>query len=266
MAEGDQVASLATGGNPASSEGVTQDNQQKPAEVVPWVKELEGFDEQTRSKLSRFKTSKDVAKSYLELEKRLGASVVIPGKDATQSEKDEFAKRLGRPEAPDGYELDQVYLPDGVTRQENSEEAFKRMAYELGLTKDQGKKLYKYATTQAFEGVAALRKAQDQKRMEAAASLKKEWGAEYDGNLAKVQKINKLFGDDDWVQYLNEGAGNEPRLIKVLVKIAKQFSEDTLETGKLPSRTPERREPGLLDYGNLRPEISGENRYRKLTS
>ena len=266
MAEGDQVASLATGGDSTSQEGAAHDNQQTPAEVVPWVKELEGFDEQTRSKLSRFKTSKDVAKSYLELEKRLGASVVIPGKDASQSEKDEFAKRLGRPESPDGYELEPIYLPDGVSKKGDSEEAFKKMAYELGLTKDQGRKLYKYAATQAFDGVASLRKAQDQKRMEAAASLKKEWGAEYDANLAKVQKINKLFGDDSWVQYLNEGAGNEPRLIKVLVKIAKQFSEDTLETGRLQTRTPEKREPGLLDYGNLRPEISGDNRYRKLTS
>jgi hypothetical protein len=266
VAEGDQVASLATGGDPTSGAGAATDNRQTPTEVVPWVKELEGFDEQTRSKLSRFKSSKDVAKSYLELEKRLGASVVIPGKDASQSEKDDFAKRLGRPESPDGYELDQVYLPEGVSRQKDGEEAFKRMAFELGLTKEQGGKLYKYANTQAFEGVAALRKAQDQKRREAAEGLKKEWGAEYDANLAKVQKINKLFGDDNWVQYLNEGAGNEPRLIKVLVKIAKQFSEDTLESGRLPSRTPEKKEPGLLDYGNLRPEITGDNRYRKLTS
>jgi hypothetical protein len=264
VAEGDQVASLATGGDPASSEGAAKDNQ--PATVVPWVKELEGFDEQTRSKLSRFKTSKDVAKSYLELEKRLGASVVIPGKDATQSEKDEFAKRLGRPESQDGYELDPIYLPDGVSRMDGGEEAFKKMAFEIGLTKEQGRKLYKYAASQAFEGVASLRKAQDQKRREAAEALRKEWGAEYDANLAKVQKVNKLFGDDEWVQYLNEGAGNEPRLIKVLVKIAKQFSEDTLESGRLAPRAQERKEPGLLDYGNLRPEVTGENRYRKLTS
>jgi hypothetical protein len=265
VAEGDQVASLAAGGNPASGEAAAQDNQHKPAEVVPWVKELEGFDEQTRSKLSRFKTSKDVAKSYLELEKRLGASVVIPGKDATQSEKDEFAKRLGRPESPDGYELDQVYLPDGVSRQNGAEDAFKKMAYELGLTKEQGKRLYKYATSQAFEGVASIRKEQDSKRRSAAEALRKEWGAEYDGNLAKVQKVNKLFGDDDWVQFLNEGAGNDPRLVKILVKIAKQFSEDTLETGRLPTRVQERKEPGLLDYSGVRPEVSGENRYRKLT-
>lgn len=266
MAEADQVVSLAAGGKPENAEGAAQDNQQKPAEVVPWVKELEGFDEQTRSKLSRFKTSKDVAKSYLELEKRLGASVVIPGKDATQTERDEFAKRLGRPESPDGYELDPLFLPDGVSRQDGGEDAFKAMAFELGLSKDQGKRLYKYAASKAFEGVAALRKEMEKKKMAAAEVLRKEWGNEYTSNLAKVQKVSKLFGGDDWVEYLNEGAGNDPRLIKVLVKIANQFSEDTLESGRLAPRTQERREPGLLDYGDLRPEITGDNRYRKLTS
>ena len=110
-----------------------------------------------------------------------------------------------------------------------------------------------------------MRKEQENRRKAAAEALRKEWGGEYDGNIARVQKVNKLFGDDGWVQFLNEGAGNDPRLVKTLVKIAKQFSEDTLETGRLPTRIQERREPGLLDYGETRPELTGANRFRKLT-
>jgi hypothetical protein len=47
------------------------------------------------------------------------------------------------------------------------------------------------------------------------------------------------------------------------VRVAKQFSEDTLVSGKLPSPTKER-EPGMLDYSDVRPELSGVNRYRTI--
>jgi hypothetical protein len=261
MAEGDQGTSLAAGGDIKSSEESVKDNQPQTTDAPEWLKKLD-VDEQTRGKLTRFKTEKDLAKSYLEAERRIGASIVIPGKDATQAEKDAFAKRLGRPETQDGYELDPVFLPEGV-QEAGGEKAFKEMAFEIGLTKDQARRLYKYATSQAFEGIAAMRKQQDQAKRAAAEGLRKEWGGEYDGNLAAVQKLNKIFGDDEWVKYLNNGAGNEPALIKFLVKVSKQFSEDTLETGKLPGRKEEKREPGLLDYGDTRPEITGANRYRK---
>jgi hypothetical protein len=264
MAEGDQEVSLAAGGDTKTSEGAANDNQTPTTELPGWVAKLD-VDDQTKAKLSRFKEEKALAKSYLEAERRLGASVIIPGKDATQAERDAFAKRLGRPENPDEYELDPVFLPEGV-QEAGGEKVFKDMAFEIGLSKDQARRLYKYATSQAFEGVAAMRKQQEQNKRAAAEGLRKEWGNEYDGNLAKVQKINKLFGDDEWVKYLNNGAGNEPALIKFLVKVSKQFSEDTLETGKLPGRKEEPREPGLLDYGDTRPEISGANRFRRFTS
>lgn len=263
MAENDPApVSLAAGGD-ADNHAEQGKGNQTATESPEWVKKLD-VDDQTRGKLSRFKTEKDLAKSYLEAERRLGASVVLPGKDASQAELDAFAKRLGRPESPDGYELDPVFLPDGV--QDNGGEAvFKKIAFEIGLTKDQAKRMYKVAATQAFEGVAALRKQQEQSRERAREALQKEYGDEYKANLAMVTKVNKLFGDDEWVRFLNNGAGNEPALVKFMVKVAKQFSEDTLETGRLPGRKEEKREPGLLDYGNTRPEITGENRFRTVT-
>jgi hypothetical protein len=264
VAENDPGAvSLAAGGDAGNVEKAEQGNQSAP-EAPEWLKKLD-VDEQTRGKLTRFKTEKDLAKSYLEAERRIGASIVIPGKDASKAELDAFAKRLGRPESSDGYELDPVFLPEGVS-EAGGEKVFKDMAFEIGLTKDQARRLYKYATSQAFEGVAAMRKQQEQNKRAAADALRKEYGNEYDGNLAAVQKVNKLFGDDEWVKYLNNGAGNEPALIKFLVKVSKQFSEDTLETGRLASRKETPREPGLLDYGETRPEITGANRYRRLTS
>lgn len=259
------VKSLADGGNPETSEKAP-DNQPQTQDTGPeWVKKLEGFDDGAKSKLARYKTVNDLAKSALEFDKRISASVVIPGKDATKETWDTFYKRLGRPESQDEYELEQVYLPDGVSRAEDAETTFKKMAFDLGLTKDQAKRLYKHASEQALSGVSMLKKTMERNRKEAAETLKKDYGSDYDKNIALVQKVNKLFGDDSWVQYLNEGAGNEPRLVKFLVKVAKQFSEDTLESGRLPPRTPERREPGLLDYGDKRPEITGDNRFRRLT-
>ncbi len=255
----DPVPSVATErlGNPnAPAQG------NPPASQSDWVKGLEGITDEERGKLSRFKTDKDCAKSYLQLESRLGASVVIPGKDATPQDWEAFYKRLGRPETKAEYELEKLFLPDGVTRDEKTEEAFKAIAFELGLTKDQAKRLHKYANEQMIAGVSNLRSAMAARTEESRTALRKEWGGDYERNVAGITTLVRKFGGDDTIQYLNSGPGNDAPLLKFLARITKVLSPDTLETGALP-RVTEERQPGVLHYDN-RPELTGANRTRSI--
>lgn len=249
--------SLAAGGDPGnvdpSTQG-TQGKQEATVEAPEWVKRLDGFDEKARGRLSRFKSEKDLAKSYLEADSRLGRSVIIPGQDATPDERAAFWKRLGRPEKQDEYELDEVYLPDGVTKI-GGEESFRRVAIEAGLTKDQARVLHKFAAQTAIDGLTSLKQQAEMKRKEAAQVLRKEYGEEYDRNLALLKKVRTRFGNDAFDRFLNTtGAGNDPDMIRFLVAIGKQMAEDTLEQGRVPGREAEEREPGVLEYQN-RPEL-----------
>jgi len=265
MAETDQgVTSLAAGGEPENSEATSQDNQPQTTETTGGEElKLSGFDEKDSGILGRFKSQNGLAKSYLELFKRMERTVAIPGENAKPEEVEAFYKRLGRPDSPDGYELETVYLPDGVTKADMGEENFKKIAHKLGLTKAQAKELHKWAVDTSLDQVKQVRQVAEQKKREASEVLRKEYGLDYDKKIALMGQVNRKFGGDEWIQFLNEGPGNDPRLIRVLVKIGESISEDTLVQGRPPGATGlEEREPGVFSYPN-RPEVTG-NRFRSV--
>lgn len=263
MAEAEQAStSLATekvaeNGKPADS----GNQARSEAQVPEWLTKLEGFDDKERSRLSRFKSEKDAAKAWLNADSRLGASVVIPGKDASKEDWDTFYKRLGRPESKGDYELDAIFLPDGVTRDEKTEEQFRQIAFDLGLSKEQAKKLHKYAAQQGIESFTNLRKQMEAKKEEARSALRKEWGADHDRNLALIGTLLRKFGSDEVIQYLNSGPGNDPPMLRLLAKFANAISPDRLETGSLPSETQE--DDGSILFPNS-PSMTGANRERRV--
>jgi hypothetical protein len=259
MAEDSGDTSLAAGAADNSQEA-DQGNQSAPVAAEGGLQ----FDlpAEDRTKLARFKSHNDLGKSYLELERKLGASITLPGKNSTAEEREAFHKRLGRPDSPDGYELDSFFLPDGVTKADMGEEKFKAQAYELGLSKDQAKALHKWAVDASLEQAKQMKQQQALKKRDASEALRKEHGLEYEKKLALVGLVNQRFGGDEWIQFLNEGPGDDPRLLRVLMKVGEAISEDTLVQGRPAGMEPGEREDGLLSYPN-RPEITG-NRFRSV--
>jgi len=263
MADADPtVTSLAAGGEPENSTGAGPENPPQPPET-PKEEGLkfDGMSEEQRTKLARFKTQNDLGKSYLELERKLGASVVLPGKDAKQEDWDAFYKRLGRPDSPDGYELESVITNEGVKLDDVGDVEFKKQAHELGLTKNQAETLHKWWINAIIGQTEKLKTAAKEKKREASEALRKEYGLEYDKKLALVGLVNRKFGSDGWLPYLNKGPGNDPEFLRFLIKIGEAISEETLVSGRATTAvTVDEREPGVLNYPN-RPEIT-KNRFR----
>jgi len=263
MAENDPIdTSLAAGGTAGNSPEVDAGNQTPTEPTEEGLK----FDlpEADKTKLAKFKTHNDLGKSYLELERKLGAAVVLPGKDASTDERDAFYKRLGRPDSQNGYELDPVFLPDGVTRDEVSEGKFRAIAFDLGLTKDQARLLNKYAKDQSIEMIQQGRQLKEKAKQEGSEALRKEHGLEYDKKIALVGLVNTRFGDTEgnWIRYLNTGPGNDPPMLRFLIKVGEAISEETLVHGRPPGTEPGEREPGVLSYPK-RPELN-KNQFRNV--
>lgn len=237
---------------------------EKPAEanqtVETGAEKTDGADARFVGKDGKLDADK-LHKSYKELEKRLGASVVIPKSDAKPEEWSSFYKRLGRPEKPEEYELEDIFLPDGVTKADFGEEDFKKAAFELGFSKDQAKKLHKWAVNQSMEIAKQQRAKFEARKTESSDALRKEYGEKYKEKLANVAMVSRKFGSEEWTQYLNEGAGNDPRLLRVLIKIGDAMSEDTLERGNGPA--PKEQAEGVERYPNS-PGMTGNNRFRSV--
>ena len=206
---------------------------------------------------TKFKTKGDLAKSYLELQKKLG---VWPGENASEEDKAQFFARIGRPETADAYEIDFSEVPDGFIDKDKAIADIKKSAYEAGLSAVQAKKLAASTAATLKQQVAALADA----RKTADTELRKEWGEHYDDNLALVGKVVNEYGGDGIVHFLDKtGAGNNPDFIQMMAKLGQALSEDTLVGGSQGGdESGNGRDEGLLDYPNT-PELQGKGRYRQ---
>jgi hypothetical protein len=96
--------------------------------------------------------------------------------------------RARRPETKDGYELDTLFLADGVTKDAETEGKIRDIAYDLGLNKDNAKKLHKTFIDLANRGAAMVGEMKEKARE----TLRKEWSGDYDKNIAWFPVLRKF--------------------------------------------------------------------------
>lgn len=184
----------------------------------------------------------DLAKGYLSSQSMVGADpksvIKLPtgtGDEHAAAWGEVYAK-LGRPDDAKGYELPEALAAKREDLQLSDELVgdFAGAAHKLGLTKAQFSGVMEHYGT-LMEGGAAEVAAAEQAKAEAqdamVASLKTEWGAEYDSNVGlALDGINQLGEGDDakaFVDMLEEtGLGDNPVLIKLFAKVGELVQED----------------------------------------
>ena len=198
--------------------------------------------------LKNIKTVEGMAKSYLSAQRMVGADkVVLPNENTTEDERAEFYSKLGRPDAPEGYEFKPVEakdLPAGVAPNLEFEKAFANKAFELGLTKEQANGLRDWHQNDIV--LPSLKDADGDMEKEhnvAVEALKKKWGMGYQANVDLANKVFIKF--DPSRQLIDMGLGNNPALVEMFAAIGKTMSEDKLIVGQA-DKTP----------GNAQSEIS----------
>lgn len=172
-----------------------------------------------------------LAKSYIHAQHLVGGDrVAIPKEDAPREVWDQFFTKLGRPEKPEGYEVE---IDDALITQDddgvNLSTEFKGWAHEAGLSRTQAAFLAKKFQDFAKGQVDALNSNLVASYEGAEKTLKKEFGAAYDDHIALAVKATQAFGGDKLMKTLEEtGFGNNPEYIRAMVKVGKAMSEDTL--------------------------------------
>jgi hypothetical protein len=181
----------------------------------------------------KFNRPEAVARAYGTLETQFGKKgVIVPGANATQQEKDAYYAALGRPGKPEEYGFakpervkvgdKEVAVPERAWDQARAT-AWQNKLHELGVSKEQANGIMRAAVEESVVAYDGLEGAKAQMQQASAATLKKEFGADYDAKMGAAARAAKEFGGDELVNH--PGLGNDPVMIKALAKIGEAMGE-----------------------------------------
>ncbi|PIB96509.1 hypothetical protein CSW60_18550 [Caulobacter sp. X] len=201
-------------------------------EAKSWLEQLpEGM--RADKNLAKYESLEAFASGHLNALKRFGKDpnslVEVPSKPDDEKAWGDLWGKLGRPEAPEGYQLQ---LAEGASEDDKAfVEGFRAVAFKAGMTQTQMAAAIGYlneVTGKAGEAAAAHAEAA---AAETTKTLKAEWGDKYDVYSKEIPKLIEDLGGKEAVEALNqEGMGNSPTLLKIFAK----FADLRAEHGKLP--------------------------------
>lgn len=226
---GEALANVTDGAETTNAEGqATEGSNREQAtgnnQGLGWRAGLPA-DLRDKSEFTAMRTVGELGKSYLDAQSKLEHAIVPPGENARQDEIQAFRAKLGVPESPDGYEIDESGDKDFATE-------FRKAAHEQGLTPKQAKEVYGrlIEASRAFNERA---KAQlESKREEGKKELQKEWGEQYEERDAAARRFALVSGNAFADALGDMGAFDDPRVIRGLNKLAMMISEDRLVEGR----------------------------------
>jgi len=149
-----------------------------------------------------------------------------------------------KPTAPEKYDFKALTLPDGVTLNEPILAAIEPIFRKYGLTQDAASELiteHAKALAKVESEAEATREADFKTWManqvkEHQATVRKEFGAAYDTNMAIAQKGMARVCSPAMKALLDEtGLGNHPEFVKAFLTVGKMVSEDTPPNGQQPA-------------------------------
>jgi hypothetical protein len=186
-----------------------------------------------------FKTVGDFAKAHKETaakvkdyEGKLANSIPKLGENATPEEREKFFNSLGRPEKPEGYELD--------GEDKNSPEwtgYWRNELHKIGVPKDMAKAISEAFNNQ-IEGVVEAHNAKIlHENSKATTALKTELGDKYDASVVLVSRLWKQWGKTETEfdkAFATETSANRVTMMRFLLNVAAKTGEDVSLKGAGP--------------------------------
>lgn len=232
MAE-DQVTDPESTDNPTTDPSATTDNPEPQTPELPrWHHSLPDPLKGHES-LKGFATIGDAAKAYVELSGRSERMVEVPGADATEAQKEEFYKALGRPETPDQYELKKPSdWPGNTPWSSQDSKRFAEKAYMVGLSKAQAERLHRLIVDDA-KNMILDHGLEEKKRGEAREqALRELFGSKVDENVTLAQRSMEMVGGPACREELERsGLLRSPVQVRAWKRIWEAIGEDRIFAG-----------------------------------
>jgi hypothetical protein len=189
------------------------------------------------STLEKYNDIPSLAKAHLELEKKLGEpKLPMPTATWTEKEYGDLYGKLGRPDKPEGYTFTEIKdVPAGLQYSPEQDTWFKNQAHKLGLSTAQAAKLRdEFVGFQAERAKGIGEQAvKTQAAQEAELTkLKTEYGPKWDASIDGANRVISEYGGKEVADFLsNSPLGNDPRMIRMMVKIANVLQDHSVITG-----------------------------------
>ena len=172
-----------------------------------------------------------IAKSYVALEGKIGADpLVMPEEGAPQDQWDTFYNKIGRPDAPTGYELP---LPEEIPPEAIDpaiETSFRETAHTLGLTAAQAKGLNDWVNGLVVADVERGKESIKEEETNFNAALRKDYGADAEKMRVLGLRAAKLYGGEALFNEIQEkGLSFSMPIMKAFITMGKATSETSLK-------------------------------------
>ena len=182
--------------------------------------------------LSPIKDVGNLARSYVNAQRLIGADKIPMPINPTDEDLDRIYGKLGRPETPDQYQI----AADGNIVTEEIATGYADVAHKLRLTPDQANGILEYYRSVTQGNIESMNATNQQSLEETTSALQAEWGDKFDAKVDAAQKVVDQFEAGNIMEMqLADGTklGNHPDVIRAFAKFAefKQSvtSEDTVK-------------------------------------
>jgi hypothetical protein len=205
------------------------------AEAADWRGAI--ADSKLRAFADRMGSPADAVKMAFDLRRKLSRAVIPPGEGAGAEEVRDFHRKLGAPDTAEGYDYTRPDLPDHLRPDEAGaarEKDFLDHALRLGITKDQARGILDWHYRSAVDQSADLTRRLDEGRAQSEAELRREWGADYEANLAAAHRAVTEFGGQDTLDFFGNRTvdgvrlADHPRLVRTFAEAGRRLGEDSL--------------------------------------
>jgi tellurite resistance protein len=178
--------------------------------------------------LGQFRDVAALAKEHVNLQTLIGRKGIIPPTDRDAPHAwDRFYNSLGRPEAPDGYDLaPPAGMPEGLYSADMAK-AYSEAAHKAGLSAKQAHALHDWFVGLSANAARARDAQQARERDGLETELRIEWGADYGAKLAAARRAARAFSDGDTLDKLEQTLGGAA-MVRMFANIGEQMTEDRL--------------------------------------
>lgn len=191
----------------------------------PWYSSIPEEDARSHVEAKGYKNPAELALANYNLTKlQRGDPTVIglPGKDATPEQMGEFYGKLGRPDAPEGYEFK---FGEGVTPDETMVAFARTTFHEAGLTPAQAQIVADKWNEFASKETEALQTRVEQDNESALNELTTRWGADLEKNRAAGQRAMQALGiSAELVEKVEQSIGSAA-IVELLATIGRKSDE-----------------------------------------
>lgn len=188
----------------------------------------------TEKSLHNIDSVTTLAKGYVHAQKMIGAKrVEAPDGTWNDAKWNEFYDTAGRPKTASDYKVPAYEFKADKTLKVDAAklEAVKSNLHAAGLNQRQADKVLTTYFESLDADIATSKQTADSKRAEVETKLKAEWGDKYAPNIDLAKAVVTKYGDPEFMEYINEGGGNDPRLVKALARMGAAMMEDKSRGG-----------------------------------